>query len=197
MIIKPAQPIHAQGACELIHQSGPAAFDFIFNKQHGPDNKVFLRHLFRTRRSMFSHRHHLVCLDKDNVIGTLGRFSSKSHKQTFLANAYAIFRQYGCQGIMKGLKFERELVKPPKEDCLYLCNLAVDPNYQSKGIASKLIHQAALQAKELGLSKLSLDVTQKNQKALNLYLSHGFKIICIQNSYNLKLDNHIYMEKHL
>lgn len=197
MIIKPAQPIHAQQACELIYQSGPVAFDFIFNQQHGPDSRVFLRHLFRTRRSMFSHRHHLVCLNQDEVIGTLGSFSHKSLKQTFIANAYAIFRQYGCKGIIKGLKFERELVKPPKHDCLYLCHIAVDPSFQSKGIASKLIHQAALQAKEFGLGKLSLDVAQKNQRALNLYLSHGFKIMSIQNSYNSILDNHIYMEKKL
>ncbi|MFY0640510.1 MAG: GNAT family N-acetyltransferase [Bermanella sp.] len=195
MIIKPAQPIHAQTACELIYQSGPVAFDFIFNKQHGPDIKVFLRHLFRTRRSMFSHKHHLVCLDKDEVVGTLGSFSLKSHKQTLLANACAIFRQYGCKGVMKGIRFERELVKPPKEDCLYLCHIAVEPSFQSKGIAGKLINQAALKAKELGLNKLSLDVAQKNQRALNLYLSQGFKIISIQNSYNSTLDNHIYMEK--
>lgn len=197
MTIQPAQAIHAPSACELIYQSGPAAFEYIFNQNQGPEVKVFLRHLFRSKKSMFSHAHHLVCLDKDHVVATLGSFSKKSHKKTFAANAWRIFRQYGWQGIIKGMKFEHDLVKPPKEDCLYLCHIAVDPSYQGRGIASKLIHHMALQGKEMGFNKLSLDVAQGNQRALNLYLSHGFKIISIQNSYTQALDNHIYMEKTL
>jgi ribosomal protein S18 acetylase RimI-like enzyme len=195
MTIKPAQPIHAQRACELIYQSGPIAFEYIFNQSHGPDINVFLRHLFRTSKSMFSHQHHLVCIDKNHVIATLGSFSKKSYKKTFLANVFEIFRQYGWRSIIKGLKFESELVKSPEEGCLYLCHIAVDKAFQGKGIASKLIIQMTSQAKASGFKKLSLDVAQSNQRALNLYLSHGFKIISIQNSYNNILDNHIYMEK--
>lgn len=197
MTIQPAQPIHANSASELIYQSGPTAFNYIFSKQHGPDAKVFIRYLFRTEKSMFSHKHHLVCIDKNNVVGTIGSFSKRSHKGTLIANVCAIFRQYGWRSILKGLKFERELVKTPKADCLYLCHIAVEPSYQGKGIAGKLIRQMAMQAKALGFNKLSLGVAQKNQHALNVYLSHGFKIINIINSYNDILDNHIYMEKTL
>lgn len=197
MTIQPAQPLHANNASELIYQSGPTAFNYIFSHQHGPDIKVFIRHLFRTEKSMFSHKHHLVCLDKGNVVGTIGSFSKRSHNTTLVANACAIFRQYGWRCVVKGLKFERELVKPPKADCLYLCHIAVKPSYQGQGIAGNLIRQMAIQAKALGFNKLSLDVAQTNQRALNVYLSHGFKIINIINSYNDILDNHIYMEKTL
>jgi GNAT superfamily N-acetyltransferase len=195
MTIQPAQSIHAHAACELIYQSGPVAFEYIFNRKHGPEVKVFLRHLFRTKKTMFSHQHHLVCIDKHNVVATLGSFSKSSHKQTFFANFYSIYMHYGLKGILKGMKFEKQLVRPPKDDCLYLCHIAVAPDAQGRGIASKLISYMSVKAKETGFSKLSLDVAQKNHQALNLYLSHGFKIISIQNSYNDILDNHIYMEK--
>lgn len=197
MIIQPAQPLHADDACNLIYSSGSTAFDYIFNAQHGPEVRVFLRHLFRTPKTMFSHKHHIVCLDKSKVVATLGSFTKISHKKTFLANALRIFKQYGCKGILKGMKFEHELVKPPKDDCLYLCHIAVSPSHQGNGIASKLIDYISAQARDWGLIKLSLDVAQNNHKALSLYLSQGFKIISVQNSYNRILDNHIYMEKAL
>ncbi len=197
MIIQSAQPIHADAACSLIYNSGPTAFEYIFNASHGPEVIVFLRHLFRTQKTMFSHKHHLVCLDNNKVVATLGSFSKDSHKKTLLANASRIFIQYGWKGIVKGLRFEHDLVRPPRRDCLYLCHIAVQDAYQGNGIAGRLIQHMAIQAKQMGFNKLSLDVAQSNQKALNLYLSQGFKIISVQSSYNAILDNHIYMEKPL
>ncbi|NVK39211.1 MAG: GNAT family N-acetyltransferase [Gammaproteobacteria bacterium] len=194
MIIAPAQSKHAESTCELIYQSGPASFDYIFNIQHGPEVRVFLRHLFRTRKTMFSHKHHLVCLHKDQVVGSLGHFSLKSHKKTFWSNACTILLHYGWRSIIKGIQFENRLVKAPKNDCLYLCHIAVKPEFRGKGIASRLILNMKALAKKEGYRALSLDVAQKNQTALNLYLSLGFKIISIQESYNSTLDNHIYME---
>ncbi len=194
MIIQAAQNIHAEATCELIYQSGPVSFDYIFNQKHGPEVRVFLRHLFRTRKTMFSHKHHLVCLDKDQVIASIGRFSLKSHHQTFWTNACSIFLHYGWRSIVRGIRFEKHLVKPPKKDCLYLCHIAVTPEYRGKGIASRMIQHLKDEAKDNGLRALSLDVAQNNQTALNVYLSLGFKIVSIQESYNDILDNHIYME---
>lgn len=197
MIIQPAQSTHAHRACELIYESGPAAFSYIFCNSHGPDANTFLRHLFRTKYTMFSHVHHLVCIDKNDVIGTLGSFSRKSHNQTFLHNAINIFSKYGMRGIWKGLKFEKYLVKPPQKNCLYLCHIAVHKSQRGKGIATRLIKHMESHAKEADFKKLSLDVAQSNQNALNLYLSLGFRIISVNESYSNKLDNHIYMEKRL
>lgn len=197
MSIVSAQAKHANLACELIYQSGPDAFNHVFNQQHGPEVKTFLRHLFRTRKSMFSHIHHRVYLDSEHVIATIGSFSKQSHGRTFFANAIYIFRHYGFRGILKGLKFEHRLVKAPKQGCLYLCHIAVAQQKQGQGIARQLIQYMESKAKQSHFQKLSLDVAQGNQQALNLYLSLGFNIIKVNTSYNRKLDTHIYMEKQL
>lgn len=195
MMIQPAQSTHAHRACELLYESGPAAFSYIFCHSHGPEVKTFLRHLFRTKHTMFSHVNHLVCIDKNDVIATIGFFSRKSHNRTFIHNAINIFSQYGVRGIWKGLTFERHLVKPPKNDCLYLCHIAVHESQRGKGIATRLIKHMEKHAKQANYKKLSLDVAQNNHRAINLYLSLGFRIISLNESYTDKLDNHIYMEK--
>ncbi len=197
MSIQPATPQHAQSASVLIHQSGPAAFDYIFDSRHGPDIQCFLRHEFRNPGTMFSYKHHFVYLENDQVVGTLAMFDKSSHNRTFLANALAILQNYGWRAIFKGLKFELKLVKAPKKACLYIAHIAVDKNHQGKGIAHQLIQYATEQAQKQGYSHLSLDVAAKNQRAKGLYLGLDFKALVTHHSYHPKLDDHVYMEKAL
>ena len=197
MSIQPATPQHAQPASVLIRQSGPATFDYIFDANHGPDNLCFLRHEFRNPGTMFSYRHHFVYLENDQVVGTLAMFDKSSHNKTFLANALAIFQNYGWRSIVKGLKFELKLVMAPKKGCLYISHIAVDDRYQGKGIARQLIQYATEQGIKQGYSRLSLDVAAKNQRAKGLYLGLDFKVLTTHTSYHARLDDHIYMEKAL
>ncbi len=197
MNIQPAKQQHAGQASKLIRQSGPAAFDYIFDDAHGPDNLCFLRHEFRTPSTMFSHKFHWVYIENEQVLGTIAIFNKASHNKTFLANALAIFQNYGWRSICKGLKFELKLVKAPKKACLYIGHIAVDKDHQGKGIARQLIEFATQQAKEQGYAKLSLDVAAANQRALSLYLGLGFKKLATHASYHERLDDHIYMEKAL
>jgi len=197
MSIQPATPQHAQSASVLIHQSGPAAFDYIFDSRHGPDIQCFLRHEYRNPGTMFSFKHHFVYLENDQVVGTLAMFDKSSHNKTFLANALAIFQNYGWRSIVKGLKFELKLVMAPKKGCLYISHIAVDNEHQGKGIARQLIQYASEQAVKQGYNRLSLDVAAKNQRAKSLYLGLDFKVLTTHTSYHARLDDHIYMEKAL
>ncbi len=197
MSIQPANPQHAQPASALIRQSGPAAFDYIFDAAHGPENLCFLRHEFRNPGTMFSYKHHCVYLVNNQVVATLAMFDKTSHAKTFCANALAIFVNYGWRAIVKGLKFEWKLVKAPKKGCLYIGHIAVDQQHQGKGIAHQLIQYASEQAIERGFSTLSLDVAADNQRARALYLSLGFKELVAHKSYHANLDDHVYMEKPL
>jgi ribosomal protein S18 acetylase RimI-like enzyme len=195
ILIIPAEPRHAEKACQLIHQSGPISFDYIFSAKHGPDVKRFINQAFQTERTMFSHRHHYVYQKNNQAVATLGLFTKTQHDKTFLDNAKWIWKHYGTRSILKGLAFELRLVKAPKKNCLYLCHIAVSPDDRGKGIAQQLINFAVQKAKELNIHTLSLDVTQDNNHALNLYLQLGFTKSKTNKSYNKLLDTHIYMEK--
>ena len=197
MSITKALPRHHAQASLLIHQSGPAAFEYIFHRSHGPNIKSYLSNQFRSDTTMFSHKHHIVWEENETAIGTIGIFTKKSHDQLFLQNAGSIFKHYGIRSILKGLKFELNLVKPPKRKRFYIGHIAVDKNHQGKGIARELIKEAENLARQNGFKVMALDVASKNYRALGLYELLGFKKIALNKSYNQALDDHIYMEKSL
>ena len=197
MKIIQAEPKHADQADKLIYQSGPVAFDYIFNRAHGPDVKIFLKNAFTSKQTMFSHQHHFIALEQEQVLATLGIFERKQHDQTFIQNAKWIWCHYGIRSIIKGLIFELKLVKPPQKNCLYLCHIAVEEKQRGKGIAGQLISFAESMAINKGIKKLSLDVVKGNSSALHLYEKMGFKQINQRLSYNDTLDDSIYMEKTL
>ena len=64
--------------------------------------------------------------------------------------------------------------RPPRSDELYVANLAVDPEYQNRGIGRRLLATAAHRAQERGYRRLSLHVAASNAPALHLYESAGF-----------------------
>ena len=64
--------------------------------------------------------------------------------------------------------------RPPRSDELYVANLAVDPEYQNRGIGRRLLAAAAERAQERGYRRLSLHVAAANAPALHLYESAGF-----------------------
>ncbi len=64
--------------------------------------------------------------------------------------------------------------RPPRSDELYVANLAVDPEYQNRGIGRRLLATAAERAHQRGYRRLSLHVAASNAAALHLYESAGF-----------------------
>lgn len=57
-------------------------------------------------------------------------------------------------------------------DCLYLHDVAVSRDARGQGVASALVHQAALHAKELGLPQLALVAVQNS---LEFWQQQGFQ----------------------
>lgn len=57
---------------------------------------------------------------------------------------------------------------------LYIDSIATDPNYQKRGIATKLIEACFHKALNLGLDKVSLIVDTKKEKTKRYYESLGF-----------------------
>ena len=64
--------------------------------------------------------------------------------------------------------------RPPRSDELYVANLAVDPEYQNRGIGRQLLAAAVQRARERRYRRLSLHVAASNAPALHLYESAGF-----------------------
>jgi ribosomal-protein-alanine N-acetyltransferase len=61
--------------------------------------------------------------------------------------------------------------------------LAVDKNYQQKGVGSILLFDAITRIKKLDCPKIILEVRQDNARAIQFYLRHGFNTIDIRHHY--------------
>lgn len=65
----------------------------------------------------------------------------------------------------------------------YIANIAVDPLYRRRGIASALLSDAESFARRESLSFLTLEVRQSNLGAQELYRRHGFSPAGLRKSY--------------
>ena len=197
MKIKRAHSHHAIQAARLIRLSGEAAFDHIFSEDHGPKNTVFLSTCFSSPHTVFSHKHHFVIAEDNNVMAIISLVTKKDHDQSFLSTAWYIFKNYGLRSIFKGSKFEMKLVKPPKKEVLYIAHVAVHESQRGKGLGQQLIQFSINTALNRGIKTLALDVRADNYNAIALYELYGFKQMALNKSYHTSLNDHLYMEKQL
>lgn len=59
----------------------------------------------------------------------------------------------------------------------FVTNVSVVSNWQGQGIASRLLSDCINYARDLGFSRIELDVDKMNAQAIALYRSHGFSIV--------------------
>jgi len=76
-------------------------------------------------------------------------------------------------------------------------SLAVSPMMRGKGLAKHMIKYSEKKAKEMGLTKLSLEVSENNHAAIQLYISTGFQIVKTKKDYYKDGSNALVMKKTL
>jgi ribosomal protein S18 acetylase RimI-like enzyme len=60
--------------------------------------------------------------------------------------------------------------------CGHITQICVHPQYRRRGLARLLLRVAALQFQKLGMTELTLTVTEANSRAVNLYQSERYEI---------------------
>jgi ribosomal protein S18 acetylase RimI-like enzyme len=77
----------------------------------------------------------------------------------------------GIVGGMRGASDVEEIV----EEVVDLISLWVDPAYRGRGLGRQLIEQVVVWARDHGVRRLELWVTEHNATAIDLYTRSGFK----------------------
>ena len=72
-----------------------------------------------------------------------------------------------------------------------IIGIAVDKNYQRKGIGSKLLKEVIEEANKNKVATVSLEVDEKNEKAINFYKKMGFVVTNIRKKYYKDNDAYI------
>lgn len=178
LVFRPAQPSDADAVVPLIHQSGPAAFDYVFNVPAVGDALAFLRHAFMAGDGEFGWRNHQVGTLGERVVAVGAAYGGDTHWPFTLAAARQIlghFRWRHAAGvIVRGLRVEG-VIPPPSGDMLYLAHLAVSPDMQGRGIGRALISHLA-GGRSHPEQTLVLDVSAANPRAQALYERCGFTV---------------------
>lgn len=69
------------------------------------------------------------------------------------------------------------------DDDVEILKLAVDPDYQGRGIGRKLLDEAVQEARARGCQTCFLEVRPSNRRALDFYVKNRFEIIGIRKNY--------------
>lgn len=77
-------------------------------------------------------------------------------------------------------------------DELEIFTIAVDKEYRKKGIGSKLLEHMIKSAKEKKIRQIRLEVSTKNEAAINLYEKFGFKKMGVRKNYYQKTGEDAY-----
>jgi len=67
---------------------------------------------------------------------------------------------------------------PSGQSYLRINNLVVDEQYRGRGLGTSLLNRAEEIAKEEDMNAVVLEVLNSNDKAIKLYESLGYKVIC-------------------
>jgi len=80
----------------------------------------------------------------------------------------------------------------------YFNNIAVCEERRNQGVADALMKRLDASAKECGLSFVTLEVRQGNEKAISLYLKHGYQQAGLRKKYYEKpVEDAVIMTKFL
>jgi ribosomal protein S18 acetylase RimI-like enzyme len=164
----------------LIYRSGPHIFDYIYSV---PKEKILsiLGHLFVEPDHIFSHEYCWVASDSDRITGVCVMYPNRDIKrlEKNMRKYGKLFLKYMSLPALLGIPFRGRIDRLFPEldkDALYISNLAVDPDFRRKGVATFLLQKSVNHAGEIGCGVVSLYVDINNDPGIQLYQKFGFSI---------------------
>ena len=179
MDIRPARADDQGDIVSCIYSSGSELYDFIY-QTNSTTAEDFIAYEFASGRGFCGYRNVTVAVHEGKVVGTGCFYDGKQYKKLFLGSALNMVLFYGpfkIWGPMLRSNHISSVMKPPKDDELYLSNFGVSPRLRGKNIGSQIIKHWLDKAKSKGYRIFSLDVADTNPRAEKLYLSLGLAII--------------------
>lgn len=70
--------------------------------------------------------------------------------------------------------------------------IAVDKDYKNMGIGTALLNHLIDTCKDKGITQIWLEVSTKNEPAINLYKKFGFKLMGVRKNYYQKIGEDAY-----
>jgi ribosomal protein S18 acetylase RimI-like enzyme len=178
LTIRPAKPDDAKLAARLIYLSMGVLGKYLFGGLRIPENEI-LAGLFALEDNRFSWRRADVAERDGEPTGILVSFSARETSHRNLATGSGLLKLCGLRDVMRLALRALSIASgiENKRDEYYIANLAVLPQYQGRGVGSRLLTHAEGKAQEAGTQNVSLIVDTENPGARRLYERFGYQVV--------------------
>ena len=134
------------------------------------------RALFRSARTLYSHRRAIVAVEVAGIVGvviaTSGREWQRRRVWTGLVMLRAGFAR--ARALLRSGALLDELTPAVPADSVYVASLAVAPDARGRGVGSALMASVEAEARRRGAARLALDVSRANAGGRAFYARLGF-----------------------
>ena len=110
----------------------------------------------------------------DNFTPSLrGRINLSAFSEKIYSSAIQFWIKYNNEPIA----FAACYFNHPQKKFGYITTISVVEDFQNKGIGIKLLNKIIVYAKSNQFKEIRLEVFNRNEKAINFYLKHGFTVL--------------------
>jgi len=171
--VRPATPNHSEGLlfARYMDQAAEGFFGFMLGRNA---EKIIARAFPEPGHSLSFE--HVMFAERDGVVaGMSSAFTGAQHRSfneepLRRAAGSSAFRMRCVRGLLGPLW---RILNTIEEGDFYLQGMAVEPDLRGFGIGSILMADAEERARDVGSSRLCLDVAEKNEGARELYARRG------------------------
>jgi ribosomal protein S18 acetylase RimI-like enzyme len=187
--LRPAIPEDAWAGGRLLFESFPQQATFLIGLGNADLAKEILTELFALPGHRFSYDLGTVALVKGRVAGLLIGCPGRELRNRDSALARLILGKYRLRGKLALILRAWPLIFIQEADrgSFLVGNLAVKNRLRGRGIGSRLLAHAEIQAEEGGYQQMALMVDILNKGAEALYVRHGYRVQAIHLESNSRV----------
>ena len=176
--IRPAAPDDTELVSRLIYLSMDELADYLFGGVHRSVEEI-LAGLFSMNGNRFSSSNVDVAEWEAEPAGMLVSYPGWEFTRREMMIGFGLLKVCGLLDTMRLSVHAMSIANGVEthRDEYYLANMAVSPNFQSRGIGSSLLTHAENKAQQAGLKKCSLIVDTENPSARRLYERFGYQVV--------------------
>jgi ribosomal protein S18 acetylase RimI-like enzyme len=177
-LIRHATPADSVQAVKLIYLSMGIEADWLFGQEKGFPTDRLMAGLFKKKGNRISYPLSYLAEQNGEVAGLLLAYPGKKLSRFNWMTGWHLLGVFGLRATIRLADKQSEygdLVETERDE-FYISNLGVFPEYQGKGIGTRLMLYAEELARNADIKKCSLIVTFGHKNARRLYEHLGYKV---------------------
>jgi ribosomal protein S18 acetylase RimI-like enzyme len=185
VVLRPANSTDSPAIARACVLAGGGAFEFLFGGlRRGADAETILAHLCAGAETPYAYRHFTIAETGGAVVGAVNAMSLRELEEADSATMSALrdhcgvplfgLARYTTRRVRLLLRMRGRHADP---NTLLLPNVAVFPEFESRGIGTELVSHVLRHAVQDGYKSVSLVVWESNARARALYARLGFQEI--------------------